>query len=143
LAGMGTTREDVALSGIADALSWRRTLEVVDYDHHPHYKLPSQRVIVYPKFLGKINVVLATGNIGMDSQDSRWPVYEEVLTQAMAWGDNCQPIMLPRGVGQLDEPLPAVSGESFKTMSYMGTPWLAYGSFRQEEGIRTRVSRLA
>jgi hypothetical protein len=69
---MGTSREEVCLSGIADVLSWRHTVEVVDYHSHPDCKRPSQRVIVYSKFLHKLDSVLATGNVGMDSESSRW-----------------------------------------------------------------------
>jgi hypothetical protein len=35
--------------------------------------------------------------------------------------------------GQQEEPLPAVPGESFKTMLYMGTPRLAQGGSSWEE----------
>jgi hypothetical protein len=34
LTGMGNSREEVCLSGIADALSWRHTLETNDYEPH-------------------------------------------------------------------------------------------------------------
>jgi hypothetical protein len=39
-AGIGISREDVVLSGMADVLSWRHTLEVVDYDQHRDDKRP-------------------------------------------------------------------------------------------------------
>jgi hypothetical protein len=97
LRGIGTTWEDVALSGFAVALPWWHTLEVVDYDLHPDYKRPSQRVIAYPKLVDKLDLILATGNIGMDSQDSRWSGYEAIITQPITWADHCRAIMFPEG----------------------------------------------
>jgi hypothetical protein len=87
LAGLGTSREEVALSGIADVLAWQHTLEVVDYDLHPDY----------PKLLDKLDRILAPGNVG-DSERSRWPAHEVILRQSMTWQDDCRPIMLPESM---------------------------------------------
>jgi hypothetical protein len=97
LAGLGTPREEVALSYIGDALLWWHTREIVNYDRHPDYKPPRQRVVVYPEFLDKLGVVLATRNLGIDQNDSKWPAYEAILSQSMTCGDNCRPMMLPDG----------------------------------------------
>jgi hypothetical protein len=43
----------------------------------------------------------------------------------------------PGSLGQQEEPLPAVPGESFKTMLSMGTPWIAHGA----SGQRTNEDR--
>jgi hypothetical protein len=100
---MGTSLEDVALSGVADVLSWRHTLEIFDYEAHPDHKLLTRRVIVYPMFLDKLDMVLATGNIGRDSQDSRWSAYERILEQSFARDSVCRPIMLPEGDARLSQ----------------------------------------
>jgi hypothetical protein len=57
LPDLGTSGEEVILSGIADVLFWRHTLDVFDPEEHPDYKLLTHRVIVYPKFLDKLGVV--------------------------------------------------------------------------------------
>jgi hypothetical protein len=80
-ADLGNSQGKVALSGIVDAFTWRHALET-SFD--PDYKRPGQSVIVYPKFLDKLGLVVATGNIGMDRCDSRWPVYEAILKQSMS-----------------------------------------------------------
>jgi hypothetical protein len=59
LPDVGTSIEQVVLSGIADVLSWRHTLEIFDPEAHACYKLLTQKVIVYPKFLDKLDLVLA------------------------------------------------------------------------------------
>jgi hypothetical protein len=53
--------------------------------------------MVYPEFFGKRDLVLATGNIEIDSQESRWPAYEAILTNSTAWDETRQPIILPEG----------------------------------------------
>jgi hypothetical protein len=54
-----------------------------------------QRVIVYPAFLNKLGLVLATGNIGMDPEDSRQQAYESILEQSAFWPEASRPVMLP------------------------------------------------
>jgi hypothetical protein len=78
-------------------------LEVFDDEAHPDDKLLTKRNVVYPKFLDKLELILATWNMGMDSQDSRWPAYEAILTQSTAWRDDCWPITLPEGEGRLSQ----------------------------------------
>jgi hypothetical protein len=95
LPDIGTTLEEVVISGIADALACRYTLEIVDYEAHPEYKRPGQRVIVYPKFLDRLGGVLATGDPSVDPVDSRRPAYEAILIQSCTWEDSRRPIMSP------------------------------------------------
>jgi hypothetical protein len=73
--GVGNAREEVCPSGIADALSWRHVLETNDYEQNPDYKRPGLRIVVYPEFLTKLGLVLASGNLGMDPCDERLPAY--------------------------------------------------------------------
>jgi hypothetical protein len=65
LSRLGTSREDFALPGLADVLSWKHTLEVFDHELRPDYKLLTQRVIVFPKFMDKSKLILATGMAGL------------------------------------------------------------------------------
>jgi hypothetical protein len=47
LPGMGTPKEEVILSGIVDAITWRHTLEENDYEQRPNYMRLGQRVVMY------------------------------------------------------------------------------------------------
>jgi hypothetical protein len=87
---LGNSREEVDLSGIVDVLTRRHALET-SYLRH------GQRVVVYAKFLHELNDIIASGNIGLDSVQSRWSAYEEILTQSMTWPEGSRPIMLPDG----------------------------------------------
>jgi hypothetical protein len=49
------SREEVALSGNADALTWRHAFEISD---NPDYPRRGQRIIVCPKFLDKLDSIL-------------------------------------------------------------------------------------
>jgi hypothetical protein len=57
LQGLNDTPENIALSGIADALTWRHSLEMST--EHPR---SAKRVVVHPDFLSKALLVFATGN---------------------------------------------------------------------------------
>jgi hypothetical protein len=65
----GNSREKVAFSGIVDVLSWRRAFEI---SQDPNFLRAGQRVVVYPKFLDKLDAILASGDIGLDPVQSRW-----------------------------------------------------------------------
>jgi hypothetical protein len=80
--GLGNSREEVALSGIVDLLTWRHALEP---SQDSNYLRPSQRVVVYPKFLDNLDSILSYGDISSDPIESRWPAYEAMLTQLMSW----------------------------------------------------------
>jgi hypothetical protein len=54
LEGLGNSREEVALSGRADVLTWRHALE---NSKDPDYLRPGRRVVIYPKFLDKLDEV--------------------------------------------------------------------------------------
>jgi hypothetical protein len=82
---LGNSREEVALSGIVDVLAWRQALET---SQDPDYLRPSQHVTVYPKFLDRLDAVLSSGDIGMDSCQERWPAYEAILLQSLIWPVN-------------------------------------------------------
>jgi hypothetical protein len=80
LPDMYSSREEVALSGLADVPPWRDAPEQFDSEKYPDIKLLTQRVIVYPKLLDKLGLFLTTGNIWINTQESRWPAYEAILT---------------------------------------------------------------
>jgi hypothetical protein len=88
--GLGNSREEVALSGIIDVLTWRHALETT---HGPNYLSHVRRVIVYPKFLENLNEILSTEKIDFGPIQSIWPAYEAILTQSMTWP---VPIMLSK-----------------------------------------------
>jgi hypothetical protein len=67
----------------------------------PDYTRPGQPVIVYPKFLEKLGVVLATENVGLDPADSRWPTYEQILELSPTWPVDSRPVMLPEDSSDL------------------------------------------
>jgi hypothetical protein len=92
LDGLGTSREEIALSGIVDVLSWRHVFEKAEDQSLPR---PVQRVIVYPKFLEKLDAVLSSGDISADSEYCRAPAYEAILLQSMSWPVDRHPILLP------------------------------------------------
>jgi hypothetical protein len=90
--GLGNSREEAALSGIVDVLSWRHALET---SQDPNCLPPGQRVVVYLKFLDKLNDIMATEDIRLDPVQRRLPAYEAILMQSMTWPESSRPIMLP------------------------------------------------
>jgi hypothetical protein len=88
------SREEVALSGIVAVLSWRRALET---SQDPNHLRPGRRIVVLPKFLGKLDVIIGSGQIGLDPVQSRWRAYEAILNQWTTWPEDSRPIMLPEG----------------------------------------------
>jgi hypothetical protein len=73
--GVGNSREEGALSGIVDVLSWRQALEAIQ---DPNYLPPGRRVTVYPKFLDNLPLILATGEVGADPVGSRMPAHDDL-----------------------------------------------------------------
>jgi hypothetical protein len=102
----------VPLSGIADVLSWRHALET---SHDPNYLTPGRRVVVYPKFLDKLGEVFASGDIGIDRVQSRWPADKTILVQSMTWPHDKRPVLLPEG----DHRLPIWSIPIAQAMEWM------------------------
>jgi hypothetical protein len=100
---MGNTREEVALSGIADALAWRHALEMPD---GPDFVPLGRRIVVYPEFLDKLGPIFETGDLSLDPVESRRPAYEAILTQSISWPVTSRPIMLPAGDQRLSLWLP-------------------------------------
>jgi hypothetical protein len=96
--GLGNSGEEVALSGIVDVLTLRHALET---GHDPDYLRLAQRVIVYPKFLDKLDSILSTGEIGLDPTQSRWPACGAILTGSMSRPVDTRPAMLPEDSLQL------------------------------------------
>jgi hypothetical protein len=88
---LGNSREKVAFSGIGDVLSWRHALEA---GQDPDYWRPGQPVVVYPKFLDKLDGIIASGKIGLDPVQSRWSAYDAILTQSITWPEGSRPFML-------------------------------------------------
>lgn len=89
--GMRMSKEEGALSGIADALTWRHALEENDYEQNPNHMWSGHRVIAYPDFLSKLGLVLTTRNFGMDPCEASWPEYEAILIQSDSWNDEGRP----------------------------------------------------
>jgi hypothetical protein len=65
---LGTSREEIAVSGIVDVIAWRHVFEKAA---DPTLLRPGQRVVVYPKFLDTLDAVLASENIGADPDLTR------------------------------------------------------------------------
>jgi hypothetical protein len=65
LGGLDSSRESVALSAVVEAVAWRHALENAS---DLSFQRRGQRVIVYPKFLTKLETVLTTGNVGLDME---------------------------------------------------------------------------
>jgi hypothetical protein len=80
--GLDSSRESVALSGVYNALVWRHAMET---SMDPNYKRRGQRVIVYPRFLDKFGIILASGNVGFDIKGNRDIVYENGLQEKETW----------------------------------------------------------
>jgi hypothetical protein len=85
------SRENVALSGVADALNWRHALEM---SQDPSYLRRGQRVVVHPKILDKLSTVSATGNAGLDPVDSRWRAYERIFSEIQTWPAANRPVTI-------------------------------------------------
>jgi hypothetical protein len=56
------------------------------------------RAIVYSKFLNKLNDLIASGNIGVDPEESRWRACE-----AISWPVGSRPITVPEGDPRLSQ----------------------------------------
>jgi hypothetical protein len=100
LKGLGNLREEVALSGIADVLTWLRALEP---SLDPDYLRPGRRVGIYLKFLDKLDAILESGNIGIDPEQSRWPAYEAILTQSISGPIGSRAILLPEDYPRISQ----------------------------------------
>jgi hypothetical protein len=87
--GMVVTKEEVCLSGVADALGWRQVLERNDYVLRPE----CTRFLVYPDFLSKLGLVVTTRNLGMDPDDKNWRAYESIILECESFA--ICPIMGP------------------------------------------------
>jgi hypothetical protein len=92
--GLGKSREEVALSGVADVLPWRNALET---RRDPNFLRPGQRVVVCPKFLDELDAILSSGDIGFYQEQCIWPAYEGILKQSLTWPIDKRPVMLPEG----------------------------------------------
>jgi hypothetical protein len=101
LPGMRVSKEEVGLSGISNALTWLPVCEENDYVQNLEYKRPGQRVIIYPDFLSKLGLALATRNLGIDPCEEHWPVYEAILIQSESWNDGCHQIIIPESDSRL------------------------------------------
>jgi hypothetical protein len=66
----------------------------MEISEDPAYLRPGERVIVYPKFLDKLTIVLATGNVGHDPVHSRWPTYEKILQEIQPWPVENHPVVI-------------------------------------------------
>jgi hypothetical protein len=102
--GLGNSREEVALSRIADALAWCHALEMSD---DPDFLRPGRRVVIYQEFLDKLGSILEDGDVSKDKVASRIPAYEAILLRSMTWAVTSRPIMLPAGDSRLSVRIPA------------------------------------
>jgi hypothetical protein len=91
LEGMDSGKESVAISAIAEALSWRYALENVS---DPDYQLVGKRVIVYPAFLKKFDTVAVTGNVGLDLKGGGDVAYLKIMEECQAWRDDFKPTFI-------------------------------------------------
>jgi hypothetical protein len=89
----GTSREALALAGVQDALSWRLVLEMGPEG----FTRPDQRSMIYADFLTKLGLVLSTTNLGKDSNEELWLIYQDILNLQDTWQDSCRPMLLPEG----------------------------------------------
>jgi hypothetical protein len=89
LSEMLDSKEEVLLSRMSDALTWRHILDL------KYYKRPGLRVVRYPGLLTRLSLVLSTGNLGMDPEEDPWPAYQAILNLPDTWHDSCRPIILP------------------------------------------------
>jgi hypothetical protein len=81
----------VALSGIVYVLTWRHALET---SQDPNYLRPGQRMVIYAKFLDKLDAILLSGDTGPDPEQCRWPAYNAIFRQASTSPDDRRPILL-------------------------------------------------
>jgi hypothetical protein len=58
-------------------------------------------VVVYPKFLDRLDDILLSGDIGLDSEQCRWPAYEAILTPSLTWPVDKRSLILPEGDARL------------------------------------------
>jgi hypothetical protein len=70
--GLGNSREEVALPGIVDVLTWRHALET---SLDPDYKRPGQKLVIYPKSLDKLDAFITIGDFRCEPEQCRWPAY--------------------------------------------------------------------
>jgi hypothetical protein len=110
--GFGNSWEEVALSGIGDVLTWQHAVKP---SQDSDYLRPGQSVIVYPKFLDKLDYILSSGEIGSDPIQSRRPAYEAILIPSMTRPGGSRPIMLPEGYPRLS-PWPIIALEAAECM---------------------------
>jgi hypothetical protein len=89
--GLGDSREEVTLSDIADVLTGILAFET---SQDTDFFRPGQGVVVYPKFLDKLDAILSSGDISADPEQSRWLAYEAILTQSVSWPVERRPTML-------------------------------------------------
>jgi hypothetical protein len=87
LEGMDSSRESVALSGIAEAVAWRHALENTS---GPNYLRRCQRIVVYPKFLTKCATVMTTGNVGLDLDGGHDIASERIMAECQTRSENCR-----------------------------------------------------
>jgi hypothetical protein len=94
---LDNSRESVALSWVVKALTWPHALE---RSGDPGYLRPGRRVIVYPKFLDKLESVLEAGDVTNDK--SYQVAYQKILEQSCTWPISSRPIMLAENAPRIE-----------------------------------------
>jgi hypothetical protein len=95
-------RHALALSWVAEALTWIHALEGSD---DQGYKLIGLRVVIYPDILTKLG-------LGMDSHEELWPLYQIILDQCSTWAYSCQPVIIPESDPQWTNGMNRESGSN-------------------------------
>jgi hypothetical protein len=80
-----------ALSAIVETVSWRHTLEMAS---DASYQRRGQRIIVYEKFLSKLQTVLTRKNVGFDMEGGHDVAYELIMEEYQCWREDCKPIFV-------------------------------------------------
>jgi hypothetical protein len=72
--GMSNDGVSVCLAGVAEAVEWAHVLETC------LPKRTTQRVVIYPPSLSKLETVLVTGNVGLDMENGHDIAYQRILS---------------------------------------------------------------
>jgi hypothetical protein len=85
--GMSNDATSVSLAAVAEAVEWAHVLETC------LPKRTTQRVVIYPPSLSKLETVLVTDNIGLDMEDGHDIAYQRILTACSKY--ESPPIFFP------------------------------------------------
>jgi hypothetical protein len=84
---MSNDATSVCLAAVAEAVEWSHVLE------NCLPKRTTQRVVIYPPSLSKLETVLVTGNIGLDMENGHDTAYQRILSACSKC--ECPPVFFP------------------------------------------------